>query len=197
MKRVFSFLMRTLDRRLYILPLTLAFAALPCTFAQKIGVKSNILYDVTTTLNIGMEVSMGHRWTIDLPVSYNPWSFGDNKKLKHWLIQPEARYWFCEKFTGHFIGLHAHMGEYNIGGIQNLGLKDFRYQGNIYGAGFSYGYQWILNPRWSIEATIGLGYAYLSYAQYPCEKCATKITDGTRNYIGPTKAGVSLIYIIK
>jgi hypothetical protein len=148
-------------------------------------------------MNIGMEVSMGRRWTIDLPVSYNPWNFADNKKMRHWLIQPEARYWFCEKFASHFMGLHAHIGEYNIGGIQMLGLKDFRYQGNIYGAGFSYGYQWILNPRWNIEATIGLGYVYLSYAQYPCEKCATKIADETHNYVGPTKAGISLIYIIK
>jgi hypothetical protein len=148
-------------------------------------------------MNLGLEASMGQKWTIDLPVSYNPWEFAGNKKVRHWLIQPEVRYWLCEKFSGHFIGLHAHIGEYNMGGISWIGLQDHRYQGSLYGAGLAYGYQWILSPRWSMEATIGLGYAFLSHAQYPCEKCATKIGDQTQQYIGPTKAGVSLIYIIK
>ncbi|MDR1646178.1 MAG: DUF3575 domain-containing protein [Tannerellaceae bacterium] len=170
---------------------------LPCVVAQRIGAKSNILYDVTTTMSLGLEVSLGQKWTLDLPVSYNPWEFGGNQKVKHWLIQPEVRYWLCEKFSGHFMGLHTHIGEYNVGGIPWLGLQDYRYHGNLYGVGLSYGYQWILSPRWSLEATVGFGYASLSHAQYPCEECATKIDDLTRDYIGPTKAGISLIYIVK
>ena len=39
-------------------------------------------------------------------------------------------------------------------------VKKYRYQGNTYGAGLSYGYQWILTPRWSIEGSIGVGYKY-------------------------------------
>ncbi|MDR2389019.1 MAG: DUF3575 domain-containing protein [Tannerellaceae bacterium] len=169
----------------------------PNISAQQTGVKSNLLYDITTTVNLGLEVGLAPQWSIDLPVNYNPWDFAGDKKLKHWLIQPEIRYWLCEKFSGHFWGLHVHIGAYNLGGISQLGLKNFRYEGNLYGGGISYGYQWVLNPRWSLEATLGLGYAYLSHAQYPCEKCATKLTDSTRNYFGPTKAGVSLIYIMK
>lgn len=34
--------------------------------AQKIAVKTNILYDVTTTLNIGAEFRVAPKWTIDL-----------------------------------------------------------------------------------------------------------------------------------
>ncbi|MDR1937826.1 MAG: DUF3575 domain-containing protein [Tannerellaceae bacterium] len=182
---------------MYIIAFIVTILCLPHVSAQRIGVKSNLLYDVTTTINIGLEVSMAPKWTIDLPVNYNPWEFSGNKKLKHWLIQPEVRYWTCEKFNGHFVGFHAHIAEYNIGGIKWIGLQDHRYQGNLYGAGLSYGYQWILNTHWSLEATVGLGYAFLSHAQYPCEKCTDKIGDFTKNYFGPTKAGVSLIYIIK
>ena len=42
-------------------------------------------------------------------------------------------------------------------------VKKYRYQGNTYGAGLSYGYQWILTPRWSIEGSIGVGYKYNTF----------------------------------
>jgi len=165
--------------------------------SQVVGVKSNLLYDMTSTINLGLEVGLGPRWSLELPVNYNPWSLGTDKKIKHWLIQPELRYWLCERFNGHFIGLHGHMAGYNFGGIKFIGLENHRYEGNLYGAGISYGYQWILNKRWSIETTLGIGYAYLDHTKYFCETCGEKIGDFTKNYFGPTKIGVSLIYIIR
>ena len=165
--------------------------------AQKVALKSNLLYDATTTLNVGLEVGLSPKWSLDLPVNYNPWEFSDNKKLKHWLVQPELRYWFCERFNGHFLGLHGHASQFNVGGIKLFGLEDSRFEGNLYGGGLSYGYHWILNTRWSIEATIGLGYAYIDYTEYECARCGSEKDKGTRNYFGPTKAGISLIYIIK
>ena len=52
--------------------------------AQKIAVKSNLLYDATTTMNLGLEVALVRRWTLDIPVNYNPWKF-DETRLKHWV----------------------------------------------------------------------------------------------------------------
>lgn len=72
--------------------------------APLIGVKTNALYWLTTTINVGAEIGLGKKTTVDLLGTYNPWSFGDNKKVKHWLIQPEFRYWTCERFNGHFWG---------------------------------------------------------------------------------------------
>ena len=72
--------------------------------AQKIVVKSNLLYDATTTMNLGLEVALARKWTLDIPVNYNPWKF-DDTRLKHWGIQPELRYWFCESFNRTFIGV--------------------------------------------------------------------------------------------
>lgn len=165
--------------------------------AQTIAVKSNLLYDATTTINLGAEVALTPKLTLDLSGNYNPWEFSENKKLKHWLVQPELRYWLCNKFNGHFLGVHAHYGEFNMGGIKMLGMEDHRYEGNLIGAGLSYGYQWILNPRWSIEASLGVGYAYLDYKKYNCEKCGDYLGSYKKNYFGPTKVAVSLIYIIK
>jgi hypothetical protein len=166
------------------------------------GVKTNLLWDATATINLGVELRLSKRYTLDLPVNFNTWSLNDNKKWKHILVQPEVRWWLCESFYGHFIGLHGIYGHYNVGGIKlpfNLlpELKTNRYQGDLYGAGVSYGYQWLLSPRWSLEATLGAGYARLEYERFACGKCGDKIEDNGKNYFGPTKAGISLIYIIK
>ena len=63
--------------------------------AQNVAVKTNLLYDATATLNLGAEIGLAPRWTLDLSANYNPFSFSDNRKWKHWMAQPEARKWFC------------------------------------------------------------------------------------------------------
>ena len=60
--------------------------------AQDWAVKTNLLYDATATINLGAEIGLAHKWTLDLSANYNGWTFNDNKKWKHWLAQPEARY---------------------------------------------------------------------------------------------------------
>src|SRR5690606_13079382 len=86
-------------------------------------IKTNLTELATTTLNIGVEQFIGHRLSVSVPISYNPWSFADNKKIKHLAIQPEFRVWFGESFRGSFInvqsfvGLQLHYLYYNTGGI--------------------------------------------------------------------------------
>lgn len=172
-------------------------------YSQEILLKSNLLYDVTTSVNAGVEFDLGKRWTLDVSANYNPWSFSD-KKWKHWFLQPEARYWLSDRFSGHFVGLHLMGGEYNIGGI-DLPLnilgdnfeKEYRYEGWFVGGGFAYGYSWRLSPRWNIEASLGIGYIGLDYDKYECPECGDWISDEFESYIGLTKASVSIIYILK
>ena len=54
--------------------------------AQEGGVKSNLLYDVTGTLNFGMEFSLDYEWTLDVSANYNAWNFSPTRKMKHWLL---------------------------------------------------------------------------------------------------------------
>ena len=100
--------------------------------AQKVALKTNLLYDATATVNLGTEIGLAPQWSLDLSANYNGWTFSDNKKWKHWLAQPEARYWFCERFNGHFLGLHLMGGQYNWGGIKMpfglwKNLENYRY----------------------------------------------------------------------
>lgn len=166
--------------------------------AQKVAIKSNLLYDATTTINLGVEVGLSKKFTLDLSGNYNPWKLSSDAKLKHWLVQPELRYWLCERFNGHFFGLHAHYSDFNVGGIDFIKkLEHNRFQGELYGAGIGYGYQWLLSNRWSIEAEIGVGWARINYDKFPCETCGKKLLSDKEDYFGVTKAALSIIYFIK
>ena len=171
--------------------------------AQDIAAKTNLLYWSSTTPNLSFEFGLGKRTTLDLTGAYNPWTLNkdSNKKIKHWLVMPEFRYWLCERYNGHFFGLHSGYVFYNISGVrvlfQDKSTKNHRYQGWATGAGLSYGYSWILGKRWNIEATIGLGYIYSNYDKYECATCGKFKGSRNKHYFGPTKAGISLIYIIK
>ena len=59
--------------------------------AQEVAVKTNGLYWMTTTLNAGVEVGLSRKVTLELTGAYNPWTFKDNKKLRFWLAEPEAK----------------------------------------------------------------------------------------------------------
>lgn len=173
--------------------------------AQKVALKTNLLYDATATFNLGVEFGLSPRWTMDISGNYNPWTFSDNKKWKHWLVQPEVRYWLCNKMMGSFFGLHVFGGEFNVGNIDHgfnfLGtdfsqLKDYRFDGWLVGAGLAYGYSWTLSRHWNLEAELGLGYAYSRYDKFKCQNCGQKVEDDRHhNYVGPTKAAVNLIYV--
>ena len=55
------------------------------------ALKTNLIYGALTTLNLGFEVRLSKRSTLDVPFSYNPWVFSDNKRLNHIMVQPEYR----------------------------------------------------------------------------------------------------------
>ena len=167
------------------------------TYLPKFAIKTNALYWATSTPNLGFEVALAKKLTLDVSGNYNPWKFSKNRQIKHWLVQPELRYWLCERFNGSVFGLHGHYADVNMSNLDIFGLGNYRYDGKIYGAGISYGYHWILKNRWSMEATIGAGYARLNYDKYACGKCGEKLGHNNKNYFGPTKIGLSIIYTIK
>lgn len=187
----------------YIALLLFSVGTMPLLHAQKAAVKTNFAYwGAGASPNGALEFALGKKMTLEAGGGFNLWEFGDNKKAKHWLVQPELRYWFCDVFNGHFIGLHGHGAQFNVGGwdipVGRLtAFKDHRYEGYLYGAGLSYGYQWVLSPRWNFELSLGGGFARINYEKYPCTTCGTKLGEGDYNYWGITKAAVSLIYMIK
>jgi len=165
--------------------------------ARDVAVKTNLLYDAALSPNLGVEVQVAPKWSVDLSGNFNFWSMSGGARWKHWLVQPEARYWFCQPLGGHFVGAHLLGGIYNVGHISHMGkLADHRYEGWGVGAGVAYGYSWLLGRHWNLEAEIGLGWVYSRYDMFECAGCGRKVErDRVRNYVGPTKAAISIVYV--
>lgn len=163
--------------------------------AQNIATKTNLLMDATLSFSAGAEVKLAPGWTFDLSGSYNPWTLSENRKWKHWMIQPEFRFWFRESFDGWFIAGHAQGGVYNLGNLPFSLLGNGRYEGWFVGIGLAGGYQWILSRHFGLEMEIGAGYNYSRYDRYRCETCGEKLEeDMPYHYLGPTKASLAVIY---
>lgn len=195
-----------MKRKIFILIVAaMSMFAAQRTQAQDVGIKTNLVADGLLSPNLGVEVGLAPKWTLDLTGEFNGWTLSHNRRWKHWLVMPEARYWLCDRFSGHFFGVEAHGGQYNIGGFDgkwNLfgtdarKLKDTRYQGWFVGGGVTYGYAWILGKHWNLEAEIGIGYSYTRYDRFRCAGCGKKIeTDKPHHYVGPTKAAINLVYL--
>lgn len=174
--------------------------------AQTVALKTNFVYWATTTPNLGVEMQTGRKQSAQLFYGLNPWKFSDTEKPRHWLIQPEYRFWFCQAFNGWFVGVHAMGGEFNVTGnkypmrildwagvFSDLDAK--RYEGWYVGGGVTVGYQWPLAKHWNFEASLGLGYDYIKYDRFACGECGAKDESGHTNYFGPTKAALSLMYV--
>ncbi len=170
--------------------------------AQTVALKTDLVNWATASLNLEPEVKVGRKSTMALGLSWNPWTFSDNKKWRHLRVQPEYRYWICRPFGGHFLGLHASYTRFNAGGVSlPFGLwpklEDQRVQGNEWAVGLGYGYHWILSRHWSLEAELGLGYSFADFDAYECRKCGDKLEERTTHRFVPTKLSVSFIYVFK
>lgn len=169
------------------------------------AVRTNLLYLGTTlTPNLGIEYGLSGRSTVALSLSYNFWddkpkSVDNDKKLLHWTIRPEYRYWFCERFNGHFVGADLLLAKYNISQkkVPLLFEKKYRYEGYALGAGVNYGFHLPVSKHFSMEFTAGLGVAYLRYDKYSCIACTSDYDKKSKLYFGPTLAGINLVYLIK
>lgn len=156
------------------------------------AIKSNALYLAAGVTNIGGEYAFHPHWSVDLPLVYSPYTLARTYRMRFLYIQPEARYWLDRPMKGHFFGVHLHAGVFNVS-IDNKN----RYQSEkgFHGAGISYGYAMPLSRRWSMEFTVGVGYAFTKYCTY------YNVPNGLRyekdrpyNYWGLTKLGLNFVY---
>ena len=190
-----------MKRNTFILPLFLLLACLTDLHAQTLAVKSDLLVGALSSPNLSVEVKLSDRFTLEAGFHYNPFPAGGDKRWKHWFVQPELRYWMCQPFGGHFFGTHLMYGVYNVGGMKLplglfKGIRSSRYEGDFWGLGVSYGYHFILSPRWSIETSLGIGFLHSGYKRYRCLHCGEQTGEGHKNFMAPTRASVSLIYLI-
>ena len=190
-----------MKRNTFILFLLLLLFRLADLHSQTLAVKNDLLTGALSSPNLSVEVKLSDRFTLEAGFHYNPFPAGGDKRWKHWFVQPELRYWMCQPFGGHFFGAHLMYGVYNAGDMKLpsglfKGVRSSRYEGDFLGLGVSYGYHFILSPRWSIETSLGVGFLHIGYERYRCLHCGEQTGGGYKNFIAPTRAAVSLVYLI-
>lgn len=165
----------------------------------RFAVRTNVLYDAFLLPTLGVEWRVNHDLSVKLDGSLSWWGGERGKVQKMWLVNPEVRWYLLDK-KHFYAGVSGSYGEYNIykymlGGIVS---KDTGYQGKLWNAGVTLGYQLSLSRSFSVDFNLGLGHTRFDYDTFG-------ITDGmrvskerekTKNLWGPTQAGISLIWTI-
>ena len=169
--------------------------------------KSNMVYDALLVPNAGLEFYLGNGFSIEA-----------NYMHAWWKSDPHKWYWRAygadlgirkyfgraakeKPLTGHHIGAYGQVLTYDfelgnmgiIGGVPGGMLKD---EPN-YTVGIEYGYSIPVAKRLNIDFSIGVGYHWGVFYEYvPVDDCYVWQATKMRNYIGPTKVGISLVWLI-
>ena len=168
-----------------------------CAFCQQWSMKTNLLSDAVLLPSLGAEYAVTLRWTVALDASWMPLRLSSEHYLKELKVQPEAHYWFRAPFTGPFVGPALSYRLYNFGGLSVLNTKDSRTQGYLLGMGCTAGWHFSLGPRWGLEPSITLGYAYAAYRRYDTPRSRVVTRRWYVHYFGPTSLNLNLVYMIK
>lgn len=163
------------------------------------AVKTNLLYDVLLVPNIGVELYVGRNWSLAVNWMYAWWK--SDRKHNYWRTyggDVEVRRWFGRKagekpLTGHHVGLYGQIVTYDfeLGGRGYLGDKW------SYAGGVSYGYSLPVGYRFNVDFTLGIGYLGGTYKEYvPIDTHYVWQSTRKRHWFGPTKAEISLVWLI-
>ena len=182
--------------------MSLLFLTATKTFAQKVTVGNNLLYDATLTPNLRVGVRLSPHWSVGLTGGYRPWPTDDqaSRKWKHLLVSPDLRYWSDSVNVHHFFGVNLIYSHYNVADVKfPFGLwksvRDERRQGDLGALGLYYGYSWPLGRFWNLEAHIGAALGYTKFDSYKCGHCGTKLGSDKKLFVLP-QAGISIVYNI-
>ena len=171
------------------------------------AVKTNMLYDAIAVPNIGVEFYAGRRWSVGANWMYAWWK----TDRKHWYWRTyggelNLRKWFGKRaqekpLQGHHLGIYGQLLTYDFetGGRGYIGGKP---GGSLWdkanwGAGIEYGYSLPVGRRLNLDFSVGAGYLRGEYWEYVShEECYVWQATKRLRWFGPTKAEVSLVWLI-
>lgn len=163
------------------------------------AVKTNMLYDAILVPNVGIEFYLSRNWSIAANWMYAWWN--TDRHHRYWRAyggDVEIRRWFGKKakekpLTGHHFGLYAQMLTYDL----EFGGRGYMGDRWSYAGGISYGYSHPITKRLNIDFTVGIGYLGGEYKEYiPIDQCYVWQATKQRRWLGPTKAEISLVWLI-
>ncbi len=194
--------------------LELPIVADPCVWERRdiLAIKSNLLFDAATLLNIELELPIGDRFSVAGEWVFPWWTWdngeADSKRNRIQLLNGnvEAKYWLTNPYRrdvmcGWFASLYAG------GGLYDLEHNAKGYQGEFFiAAGVGGGYAHTINQSGSLrmEYSVGLGYLKTNYRYYEAQYRSSdeswhpyKSLSGEYTFIGATKLKVSMVWLLR
>lgn len=170
-------------------------------------IRTNLLYDALLVPNIGAEFYLGGRWSVVADWMYGWWKndrsdwywrvYGGGLTLRKWFGKAARR----KPLTGHHLGVNGQIFTYDFetGGKGYLGGNPggTLWDRMNYSVGLEYGYSIPVARRLNLDCSIGVGYSEGTYHEYtPVDDCYVWQSTRQRRWFGPTKAEVSLVWLI-
>lgn len=170
------------------------------------AIKTNLLYDAISALNIEIEVPLGNRWSVSAEWLFPWWK----SNSANWTMQMMSghgaiKYWFGDRtkhdaLTGWNLGVYGGGGKYDLQFFNKNGE-----QANFFDVGIQLGYAHKIGKALRLEYSVGIGYMQADYKEYDKVR-DTKYGDikvfrypwetKRRDWIGPTSAKISLVWLL-
>ena len=133
---------------------------------------------------------MKARWKHDPSAWYHRTKGGD-LEIRHYFGTTANQ----KPLQGWHAGIYGGIVTYDfVWGYNSRGILGDRWS---YGGGLSLGYSLPWKERLNLDFTVGIGYMGGEYKEYlPLDGCYVWQCTKQRNYIGPTKIEVSLVWLI-
>lgn len=171
------------------------------SFADNLYVSTNMLYDAALTPNIGLGLRINDRLSVTADWMYARWN--NRNRRRYWRIYGgdiEVRYRIGKTrqdspLGGHHIGVYGSMACYDFqAGRSHRGVLSDKYN---YAAGLSYTYTLPVSTHFNIDFSVGFGYLWGTYKRHtPIDDCDVWLSTHKLGWFGPTKAGVSLVWLL-
>lgn len=170
-------------------------------------IRTNLIYDALLLPNIGVEFYLGRNWSVMANWVYGWWKHDPS----HWYWRAyggdlAVRKWFGraakeKPLTGHHLGVYGQIFTYDFE-TGDRGYMGGKPGGTLWdkmncAGGVEYGYSLPVGRRLNIDFSIGVGYWGGTYHEYvPVDECYVWRATKQRHWFGPTKAEISLAWLI-
>lgn len=173
------------------------------------ALKTNLLYDAATLINVSLEVPLGRHWSVAGEFIF-PWWLDQKRQnaLQVYNGNLEVKYWFrpgenpkrgkFSTMTGWFLGV------YGGGAVYDIEYRGKGYQGeSLFSTGLMGGYAHSIGKSLRLEYSLGVGYVQTHYIGYDAKHSAGdnqwslyRRESAIVRWVGPTHAKISLVWML-
>ena len=134
-----------------------------------VGAQSYLKVNVASALvgipGVGVERTIGDRWTFQVDATASPWRSVNGVPLQFLIVIPEWRFHPQGVARGWYVGAHAGASAFRLQKWDYWGTTRYEKGYSLF-LGATFGYQRPLSDRWLVDAFVGGGSSQAIYKGY-------------------------------